>query len=311
MSLDLTDHLRPEAARMNKAFCDGVEDSNLDWLSSNNAQRAFARWLWAGERERWGLTATPVPLLTPPTANLKLAKASVPSYGLTLQHYVQRVTPKLVINACPNAGDCTKMCVLDNGMGRFAGVQLARRAKTAFLATQPAAFAYLLGWELERAQRKHGRILFRPNVNSDVAWEQLLPSMVVAHGFSHDWRDSMLYGYTKRTEVLGTRGWLGESYRVAYSWNEKSDPVAVAQFLERGGSVAVVTDRKKGDFVPRQFHLPGHPEGFFVNHYRHVDADLTDEWIFKQGVIGDLSAKGRARKFISKTDFIVREGASS
>jgi len=38
-----------------------------------------------------------------------------------------------------------------------------------------------------------------------------------------------------------------------------------------------------------------------------VDADKTDEWMLGDGgVIGDLSAKGMARRLIGVSDFVVR-----
>jgi len=297
---ELTDHLERHAAKMDAAFRQGALDATPGAFRPHfPPEREQALWLWAQVREEWGL-APRAPLLTPPDANAKLAKGVVPSYGLTLQHHVQRINPKLVINACPNAGDCTKVCVLDNGNGGFQKVQLARRAKTAFLAEQPTAFSYLLGWELRRASEEQS-ILFRPNVNSDVAWERLLPSLTNGDVFLGAVTS---YGYSKRPEVLDTDGWLGSHYRVAYSWSEKSDPQAVWEFLERGGSVAMVTSRRKGDFTQRQVHMPG-ADHLFINHYRHVDADLTDEWIFKEGVVGDLSAKGRARRLIGSSGFVV------
>ena len=62
--------------------------------------------------------------------------------------------------------------------------------------------------------------------------------------------------------------------------------------LDRGGSVAVVTDRKPTAPITQWSTVPV------------VDADLTDEWIFRSGVIGDLSAKGKARKLIGRSGFV-------
>jgi hypothetical protein len=297
--IELTERLRPQAALMDAYFTSGVIDALPGDLrpspvsrQAKATRRAWVKLLWNDLRKEWGLVRCNSPLLTPPSANMKLNKATTPSYGLTLQHHVQRINPKLVINACPNAGDCTKVCVLDNGNGAFHKVQIARRAKTAFLVEQPLAFAYMLGWELAKAQMRDGPILFRPNVNSDVAWEQLLPSMTEGHYLHH----TVLYGYTKRPEVLDTNGWLGKAYRVAYSWNENSENAPVIHFLNRGGSVAMVTSRKKG--APVSPHL-------FNDAFTILDADVSDEWLFTEGAIGDLSAKGRARRLIGKSGFVV------
>lgn len=237
--------------------------------------------LVASVREIYGFARQHAPLLTPPDANMKLHKASVPTYGLTLQHHKSTLASGRKVNLCPWAGECVKVCVLDNGSCAYPSVQRARMWRTHLFKEHPEAFSYILGFELERAVRRHGSILFRPNVNSDVRWERLLPSLTSGEAFG----DAVLsYGYTKGTYVLEGDGWVGSHYRVAYSWNEKSDAHAqtVVGFLGRGGSMAVVTDRWKGE--PVKDHGP----------WQVADADLTDEWIFGIG-IGDLSAKGKAR----------------
>jgi hypothetical protein len=271
-----------------------------------SSRRMLAQTLWDDVRDEWDLTRCHPSLLTLGSHNLKLAKGLRKVSGLTLQHHVQRISKRLVVNACPNAGDCTAVCVLDNGNGGFHKVQIARRCKTAFLVEQPMAFAYLYGWDLARDSLGVDDYLHRPNVNSDVAWERLLPSLVNGTALPN----VTCYGYTKRPEVLDTDGWLGTKYRVAYSWNEKSRNPAVAEFIRRGGSVAVVTSRKKD--------TPVDPDGvldvMFTVWSREttiLDADKTDEWIFENGVIGDLSAKGRARRLIGKSGFVVSTGGAA
>jgi hypothetical protein len=266
-------------------------------LGAQRADRELRRkaWnAWEHTRSRYGRKGHPA-LLTLGDHNAKLAKAQKWTVGLTLQHYVQKLSTGLTLNACPNAGHCTKVCVLDNGNGVFPKVQVARRAKTEFFALHPLQAAFLLGWELADEVERHGSILFRPNVNSDVEWEKVLPSLTSGEVFG----DAVIsYGYSKLDYVLDTNGWLDSHYRVAYSWNEKSDQAKVASFLARGGSVALVTDRRKGGPPPARHGL--------VPFATVVDADLTDEWIFGDRVIGDLSAKGKARSLIGKSNFIVR-----
>lgn len=247
-------------------------------------------------RSLHGFAAQWTTILTEPGDNLKLDKAATPSYGITLQHYVVKsAVDGKTRNLCPNAGDCTKVCVLDNGSGRYDTVQRARRWKTDFLAHDPFAFFVHLGWELARAVDKHNSILLRPNVNSDLEWEKIAPSLFDGSIFGPA---IVSYGYTKLESVLATDGWLAPYYRVAYSWNERTiddglQPL-VSAFLKRGGSVAQVTDRKR--------YQPIHePRSFKV-----VDADLTDEWIFEMNTIGDLSAKGMARNLIGKSGFVVQ-----
>jgi hypothetical protein len=251
------------------------------------------------EREAEGFVSDRTQLLSWPGDNDKLGKGATPSYGLTIQHVTTRIRKRLTVNACPHAGDCIKVCVLDNGNGGFPAVQRARRAKTRFLVNQPAAFAYLLGYELAAAVERHLAIHWRPNVNSDIRWEELIPSAFDGSALGNH---AVAYDYTKDADrVLHTDGWLAPAYRVAYSWNENSNQHRVENFGQRGGSIAVVTSRKKGGPVD---------ERIFAGQFPVIDADKTDAWMFESGVIGDLSAKGRARRLIGKSGFVVTTGAA-
>jgi hypothetical protein len=290
--IELTAHLAETAPTLDDTFRRAV-----DLLADAPRYRPDGDYaILAATRARYGFAERPAPLLTPPDANAKLAKGVTPAYGLTLQHF-RSVLPsadgfgKLSLNACPNAGHCVKVCVLDNGNGTYDSVQRARLWRTDLVARHPHSFARILAYELHRAVVKHGAIMFRPNVNSDVAWQTILPSLCDGYlpGITS-------YGYSKRPETLAGDGWLGSHYRVAYSWNERSVPADVHDFLARGGSVAVVTSRPKGSQPTRVF-----PFG----NYRAVDADVTDEWLMGRAIVGDLSAKGKARALAGRSGFVV------
>lgn len=246
-----------------------------------------------------GFNYTWAPILTPPAWNMKLNKAAVPSFGITLQHHVFRskeitdAGKPLVVNFCPKAGQCTSVCVMNGGSGMFDAVQRGRNWKNELLLHDPWSFFVHLGWELQRALVKHdGYILLRPNVNSDLQWERIAPTLVNGSTF----QGVTCYGYTKLPHILETDGWVAPHYRVAYSFNERSSWTSVLPFLDRGGSVAVVTDRKA-----KHAKRPV-PEVIQQWHPTHevVDADVSDEWIFRESVIGDLAAKGRATSLIGK-----------
>jgi hypothetical protein len=258
-------------------------------VSADKAQLQGAKHLWHQIRQRFNMLGAP-PLLTPPDHNAKLDKAVVPAYGLTLQHYVQKLTTGLTINACPSAGDCTKVCVLDNGMGLYPTVQIARRARTEFFVEEPEAAGILVGNELMKAAIKYGSILFRPNVNSDVEWHKVAPSLTDGTLFGGAVRS---YGYSKLPSTL-TEKVNTDFYTVAYSANEKSDWKSIDKFLAKGGNVAVVTSRK-----------PHSPVTQWYGKIKVVDADKTDEWMLGGiGLIGDLSAKGKARALVGKSGFV-------
>lgn len=288
----MTDHLldliTPQEAY--DALLIGKDAARGDRCALKTVQAARLR--YAKVRARYGAPAKHAALLTAPEGNLKLAKGEIPSYGLTLHHYVHRSKFRQLptMNLCPKAGDCTKVCVVSNGHGERDTTQRAWRTRTDFLALVPDSFLAVLGWELERAVIKHNDILLRPNVNSDIQWERIAPALVDGSL----WGARVIsYGYTKLTDYLDGDGWITPYYRVAYSWNEHTDPDQALAFVYRGGSVAVVTDRK-----------PGEPVKQWDPSIVVSDADKTDEWIFGSAVIGDLSAKGRARKLIGRSGFV-------
>ncbi len=243
-------------------------------------------------RNEFGFTSMS-DLLTPPNWNVKLEAASVPTYGLTLAH-----ADISGYELCSWRGDCTKVCVLNNGNGRYDSVRTAWKARTRLFAKHPNVAMYRMGWELGRAARKHGEILFRPNVNSDLSWHDIAPSLGGLSGVTS-------YGYTKNPAVLSKHDDLWSSgFHYAYSWSEKSSVDKVRGFLcsSPQASVAVVTSRRKGapvdaDRVRAFFGVP--------STVRVLDADATDEWMLVDGpVIGDLSAKGKARELIGVSDFV-------
>jgi hypothetical protein len=243
----------------------------------------------ATHRASLGFKQVAADMLTPPDANHKLEMASIYTYGLTLAH--ANLTEW---NACPWAGHCTKVCVLNNGNGRYSSVQNAWRWRTAFLAQNPLEALYRIGWELGRAIRIKGEILFRPNVNSDLLWHKIIPTLGQIEQIH-------TYGYTKNPAVLNTDGVIG-GLRYAYSLNENSNVEKVRAFLNAGGTVAVVTNRKPKTSIDKDMVRNALSVCPSIN---VIDADVTDEWMFVPGTIGDLSAKGKARDLIGNSGFIL------
>ena len=238
-----------------------------------------------------GFNAAVADMLTAPKHNDKLEAASVPSYGLTLAH--EKIHERY--NLCAWAGDCTKVCVLSNGNGRYDSVRRAWLWRTDFLADYPLLALQRIGWELGRAVRKHGRILFRPDVNSDLSWHRFVPELGSLPGVT-------VYGYTKSPTITYRYEELRDlGFRYAYSHNEGSNPDYERRLLESGGKIAVVTSRRKGEPV----NVDRLREFFGVD-ASVVDADKTDEWMLGAGpIIGDLSAKGKARQLIGRSGFVV------
>jgi hypothetical protein len=243
-----------------------------------------SRKLWAEFREANGFKYDAPKLLTYPANQAKLKKSEVFTVGLTLQH-----ANVAGVETCPWRGECASICVLDNGNGRYENTQRARNVKTQFLYEHPNAFMVLLGHELRGLSATYERVLVRLNVNSDLRWYRILPDLVNGRTLPNVY----FYDYTKNTAVLSGSGMVAKNYRAVYSVNESSDLVKVRAFVARGGTAAVVTSRKKTATPPKRFMG-----------LRVVDGDSTDNRYDERGVWVDLSAKGKARALINKSEFV-------
>lgn len=153
---------------------------------------------------------------------------------------------------------CTAVCVLEESFrGRDVKNRSARDLRTLFLAEDPQAFVTLVANELRALVAKHGRVLFRPNVASDLRWERIAPSLFRIAGV-------VGYDYTKANPL--TQRDLIPNYRLVYSVSEIAHSVDVARaYLEAGGTAAVVFDSKRHE-------PPASWEGFPT-----VDGDAGDD----------------------------------
>lgn len=248
---------------------------------------------FAEHRALFGFKAEPCDLTkthTPDTAtNLKIKKNALPTVSLTMSSATNTMPTGMVVNTCSHStAGCRAVCVLQHGKGQISSVQRARMWRTYCFITDPVGFTMLLRWELMKACRFHGDVAVRLNVNSDLPW--------------HTITDELFYGlpvkaydYTKNDAVLFDEhyGWYGEKYRLVYSFSERTrrDPRlmdAVDAFLLGGGTVAVVTDRKKGQPIMSRMQVA-------YEEHRVIDGDETDlRFDDPSGVIVDLYAKGFA-----------------
>jgi hypothetical protein len=243
-----------------------------------------ARVTWAAFRESKGFKYDAPKLLTYPSSQAKLGKSKEFTVGLTLQH-----AAVAGVETCPWRGECARVCVLDNGNGRYANTQQGRNVKTQFLYEFPVAFTRLLVEELRGLSAKYERVLVRLNVNSDLRWARILPALVNGEIFPNVY----FYDYTKNAAVLSGAGMVAANYRAVYSVNEGSNMDKVAAFVARGGTAAIVTTRKKNTPPPSTFM------GLPV-----LDGDATDNRFDESGSWVDLYAKGKARALIGKSEFV-------
>ena len=238
-----------------------VKDAKKDWLSFRK-ENGFGSY---GD------------LLTYPEAQHKLKKSKIYTVGLTIQH-----ADVSGFETCAWRGHCTSVCVLDSGNGRYSGVQKARNVKTQFLAKNPESFMTILGAELKKMSDVHEKVLVRLNTNSDVRWHLILSRLSNGHEIL---RNVFLYDYTKNPAILSTDGKVGLRYRQVYSVSENSDMARVVSFIKRGGTAAIVTNRKKNS--PTLDNFLG---------LKVIDGDIHDDRYHESGVWVDLAAKGKARK---------------
>jgi hypothetical protein len=273
--INLTVQLEAKATQLAAAFERGATGDG------DAIREARARWL--AYRKAAGYAGA-AELLTHPAAQLKLGKSDVYSVGLTLQS-----ADGAGVETCAWRGDCTSVCVLKNGNGRYASVQRARDVRTRYLAEHSADAVTLLGAELAKVQAVHGAALVRLNVNSDLRFHRILPNL----GNGELLAGLRFYDYTKNPATLRTNGLVAERYRLTYSVNEKSNLDKVERFVAAGGTATFVTNRRKG--APTLTHWRGHLV---------VDGDMSDDRFHEAGVVVDLAAKGKARTLVGASRFV-------
>lgn len=224
----------------------------------------------AQTRAVYGFDEVHAPLLTAGGANPKLGAMMM---GLFLPS-----GPRW----CPNMGVCGHICVTSKSQRAMIPsgmVPRAREARGLMLVRYPYEFGFLTGYELGRRVVRDGYVGFRGCGNHDEAgWERPYQELDGVQP----------YDYTKNPDVLRSDVDTGR-HRVAFSWNEDADLVQVRDHLRRGGRVAVVTDRRKGQPI-----LSDHLRSIFGD-VDVMDADYDDMWMVPstdRGLIGDLSLKG-------------------
>ncbi len=216
------------------------------------------------------------------SATGKMLKSETPTVGIIL-----RPGNASGLEACTwRTRGCTAVCVLEESFrGRDAGNRHARDLRTLFLVADPQAFVTCVAGELEDLARKHGRVLFRPNVASDLRWEYIAPKLFRIAGVSS-------YDYTK-ADPMRHRGKV-RGYRLVYSVSElpRSEDVAL-EYMRAGGTAAVVLDA-------RRHALPRTWRGVRV-----IDGDLGDDRTRDpRGVVVGLAVKANGRT--DTTGFVKR-----
>ena len=192
---------------------------------------------------------------------------------------------------------CTMACLNTAGRGIMQRTQDSRIAKTKLFFEQRFDFLAKLSKEItstiKSASKKSMQAVFRPNLTSDIAWEDIINEDGVTIFEKHG--KTQFYDYTKSFKRMKAflNGELPSNYHLTFSCSETNEKIAKL-VLEMGGNVAVVFRNA----------LPDTWNGVEV-----VDGDESDlRFLDKQGVVVGLIEKGLAKKDL--TGF-VKEGINS
>ena len=192
---------------------------------------------------------------------------------------------------------CTFACLNTAGRGQMERTQDSRIAKTKLFFEQRFDFLAKLSKEItstiKSASKKSMQAVFRPNLTSDIVWEEIINEDGVTIFEKHG--KTQFYDYTKSFGRMAKflNGELPSNYHLTFSRSEHNWSL-VSMVLEMGGNVAVVF----------RGQLPKTWKGYEV-----VNGDENDlRFLDKQGVVVGLIEKGLAKE--DETGF-VQEGVNS
>ena len=199
---------------------------------------------------------------------------------------------------------CTKACLDTAGRGQMQFTQDSRIAKTKrFFEDRIAFMAQLvkeIGNAIKLATKKEMTACFRPNLTSDLTWEDIDSGN--GKTIMEQYPKTQFYDYTKSfqrmAQFLNGSLTYGErdfpvNYHLTFSRSEHNETLC-DMVLQMGGNVAVVF----------RDQLPATWKGFEV-----VNGDKNDlRFLDKSGVVVGLIEKGLAKK--DETGF-VQEGINS
>jgi len=199
---------------------------------------------------------------------------------------------------------CTASCLNTAGRGQMNSIQVSRVNKTKLFFEKKMEFLEKLSKEItssiKSARKKSMQAVFRPNLTSDIMWENEINEDGATIFEKHS--STQFYDYTKSFKRMSS--FLGKpflkneekfpsNYHLTFSRSENNDKKCEMVLL-MGGNVAVVFRNQ----------LPKTWKGFEV-----VNGDETDlRFLDKKGVVVGLIEKGMAKK--DETGFVV-EGIDS
>lgn len=167
--------------------------------------------------------------------------------------------PESKRTACPWSGACESVCLITNsGQIRLPASRRAAVQRMALLYGAPGLFFDILADELSRlvvkAARKGLKVAFRGDGGTDL---KITRRLLNAHPELAEEHTLEVYDYTKDARgciealrVGHMRELRAMGYATTYSVSEVSNITDIETILDLGGSVTIVTDRRKGDPIP-------------------------------------------------------------
>ena len=268
--------------------------------SDNKRERALARQAYKVYRQARGYRDN-AGILTHPANQPKLEKSARYALGLMLTpaRSLDHVAAGLArtVNACPRASrGCEAACLATSGHGAFDPTQQARQVRHGFLLSDPYSAGVIIGDEVLRAVRKHGRdgVTLRLNVLSDYRFELIAPRMLERLAeLGVRTYDYTAWAPSDREPIHG--------YDLTYSAKEESHTSGsyLESLLLGGHNVALPFTTRKGEDLP-SWHTFDTPRDRYSILFPVIDGDLSDDRTEDpkgdMGVIIGLRAKGRKGK---------------
>ena len=177
-------------------------------------------------------------------------------------------------NTCKFAGLCAEVCVGEHsGLNKMPNAKNAKIRKAKMFFEEKNKFLEDLHNDLEKLNvcKDKRKALVRTNVDSDIPWEKIDPSI-------YQYDNITFYDYTKyiNRSLEYVSGDMPKNYHLTYSWNENSDVRTVNRVLQKGGCINMVLGLR---YKPNDLcKIPKFAQ-IGTKKYSVVDGDLTDERI--------------------------------
>lgn len=187
-------------------------------------------------------------------------------------------------NVCPQAGQCTKICLHEAGNPVYQRAKNAARiARKTLFFKERFTFFVLLFAEIRSFVAKCKKLGLQPcirlNGTSDIVWESVAPWIFTF------FPDVVFYDYTKISKRVRAGYKLPPNYTLTFSRDSQDNEADCHEAIANGFNVAICFDVQRTKALPEKWF------GIEV-----IDGDKTDlRFLDRRGVVVGLRAKGPAK----------------